>query len=99
MKKRLQKELLDEAQERVKQVEEDIWKDIEEYIVSWEPERRRSGTLNTNIWQMVRINKTKSEHLEHGINEVLEKTHLLGWNEGKKLARCWVEEEEEEGSS
>ena len=39
------KELLEKGQDRKQQLEEEVWKEIEEHITSWEPERRRSCIL------------------------------------------------------
>ena len=27
----------------------------------------------------------------HDFNDIVDKIHLLGWNEVKKLVKCWVE--------
>ena len=37
------KELLEEVQDRKQQLEDEVWKEIEEYIISWEKERRMSS--------------------------------------------------------
>ena len=35
------KELLESVQERKQQVEEELWREVDEYIFSWEPGKRR----------------------------------------------------------
>ena len=40
------KELLEEIQDKQQQLEDEVWKEIEEYIISWEQERRMSSILN-----------------------------------------------------
>ena len=53
---------------------------------SCEPEKRRSGTLNGKIWQMVQCSNTKSENLEHDFNEIVAEVQELGWEgRGRKL--------------
>ena len=42
----MEKELLEEVQDRKQQREDEVWKEIEEYISSWETEKRRSCTIN-----------------------------------------------------
>ena len=39
-----------ESQERKQQLEDELWKEVGDYIFSWEPGKRRSGTLNANKW-------------------------------------------------
>ena len=43
------KELLDEVQNRKQQLEDEIWKEVEEYIISWKLERRISSILTAQI--------------------------------------------------
>ena len=43
-KVRDKQERVDKAQERVQQSEDNMWQEIEEYLVSWEPEKRRLNT-------------------------------------------------------
>ena len=70
------KELLEEVQDKKQQMEDEVWKEMEEKIPSSEPEKRRSGTLNAKNWQMVQSSTTTSDNLD---------------NDGKRLSRCWVE--------
>ena len=88
-------ELLEEDK---KQLEDEVWKEMEDYIFSWELERRISGTPNAKNWQMVQSSTTKSENLENDSTETAAKVQELGWKDGKRLSRCWVEKEEEESS-
>ena len=90
------KELLEAVQDRKQQLEDELWKEVDDYIFSWEPEKKRSRTLNAKIWQLVQSSNTKSENLEHAFNEIVAKVQDLGWEGGKRLSRCWVEKEEEE---
>ena len=58
-------------------LEEDFWKELDEFMYSWEQESRRPNKLSTKIWQMIQSNNTKSENLECDFTEIVEKTHLL----------------------
>ena len=58
----------------------------------------RPSHLCMKIWHMIQSNNTKSENLENDFTEILEKTHLLGWNETTKSIRCWVDKEEDESA-
>ena len=89
------KELLDEVQDRKQQLEDEVWKEMADYIFSWELEKRRSGTLNAKNWQMVQSSDTKAENLEQDFPEIVAQVQELGWRDGKSLSRCWVEKEEE----
>ena len=40
---------------------------------------------------MMRSKNTKSDNLESDFAEILEKTHLLGWNETAKTIRVWAD--------
>ena len=71
---------------------------MEDYIFSWEPEKRRSGTLIAKIWQMVQSSNTKAENLEHDFTEIVAKFPELGWRDGQIQSICWFEKEEEECS-
>ena len=39
-------ELLDEVQERKLQLEDELWQELDNYIFTWEPGKRRSASLN-----------------------------------------------------
>ena len=58
--------------------------------------KRRSESLNAQIWQLVQIRNTKAENLEHDFSEIADKIWELGWSDGKRVTRSWVETEEEE---
>ena len=60
---------------------------MEDYIFSWEPERRRSGTLNAKNWKMVQRSTAKSENLENDFTETVEKVQELGWKDGKRFVQ------------
>ena len=80
------------------ELEENLCREIEEHVYSWKQEGRRPNNLSTKIWQMMHSNNTNSENLESDFMEILEKTHLLGWNETTKSIRVWAEKEEDESS-
>ena len=88
------KELLEEVLERKLQMEDVMWQVLDNYIFSWEPGKRRSGSLYAKIWQLTKSGNTKAENLEHDFNEIVAKILELGWNDGKRVTRCWVEIEE-----
>ena len=58
----------------------ELWKDVDNYIFSWKPERRRSGTSHAN---------NLANGLEHNF-EIVAKVDEPGWKDGKRLSRCWV---------
>ena len=43
------KELQEAVRDRKEQWEDEVWKEMEDYIFSWEPEKMISGTLNAKI--------------------------------------------------
>ena len=51
---------------------------MEDYIFSWELEKRKSRTLYTKIWQMVQSSNTKAENLEHDSTEICGKIQRAG---------------------
>ena len=93
-------ELQEAVQERKQQLEGELWEELDDYIFSWEPEQRRSGTLNAKIWLLVQgSSNTKSENMEHDFDEIAAKIDELGWNDDKRLTRNWDEKEEGSTSS
>ena len=46
-KLREEKALLEDAQDKKKQQEDDTWKELEDYMASWDAEKRRTSTLST----------------------------------------------------
>ena len=91
--KELQEEMLEnveKAQERVLQLAENLWKELDEYMYSWEQEFGRPNHLSTKIWQLIRSNHTKSENLENDFTEILDRTRVLGWNETTESIRVWA---------
>ena len=54
-----------------------------------------SGSLNVQIWQLVQSSSTKVENLEHDFNEIVVKFREMGWSDGERVTRCWVEKREE----
>ena len=83
-------ENVEKAQKRVLQLEDNLWKELDEYMYSWEQETGRPNHFSTKIWQMIQSSNTKSENLENYFTEILEKTHVLGWNETTKSIRRWL---------
>ena len=80
--------MVKKAQERVLLLEEILWKELDEYMYSWEQESGTPNHLSMMIWRLVQSNNSKSENLESDFTEILEKTHLLGWNETPKSIGC-----------
>ena len=72
-------------QDRKQQVEDEVWKEMEDYIFTWEPEMRITQQFgkwcrNQKIWS----------------TEIVAKVQELGQKGGKRLSRCRIEKEEEE---
>ena len=71
-------------------MEDEMWQELDNNIFSWEPGKRRSGSLNAQIWQLVQSSNTQAENLEHDVNEIVAKirefgwSEMLGWNKKKK---------------
>ena len=40
------KELLEDVQDRKKQQEDDMWKELQDHMTSWELDKRRTNTLS-----------------------------------------------------
>ena len=68
-----------------------MWPEFEDYMTSWDPARRRTGTLCTKIWQMTQSNATKSKNLENDFAELSTKTKELGWSDENDFLRAWIE--------
>ena len=49
------------------QQEDELWKELEEYIASWDTEKRRTSSISTNIRQLTQSSATKAENLENGV--------------------------------
>ena len=61
--------------------------ELDNYICTWEPGKRRSGCLNAKICQLAQSRNTKAENLEHDFNEIVAKIRELGWSDGKRVTR------------
>ena len=68
------KELLEDVQDRKQQQAEDMWKELADYMASWEAEKSRTSTLSTKIWQKTQSNATMAENLENDSIELSSKT-------------------------
>ena len=79
-----------DMQQHVEEAQERVCRELQKYMYSWEDEVRRPNHHSTKIWQMIQRNNTNSENLENDFTEILEKTHLLGWNEATKSIRVWA---------
>ena len=77
------KENLEEVQDRKQQLEDEVWKEVEQYIFSLEQKRRMSSFSNAKIWQVAQSSATKAENLENDFIEATAKVQELGWKEGK----------------
>ena len=73
-----------------------MWQELDNNIFSWEPGKRRSGSLNAHIWQLVQSSITKAENVENDFNEIAAAIREMGWGDGKKNTRFGREKEEEE---
>ena len=76
------KELLEDERE---------WKELEDYMTSWDAEKMIASTLSTQIWQMTQSNATKVENLENDFIELSSKTKELGSSDEKSNPKCWLE--------
>ena len=90
--------LLEDVQERMKQQEDEKWKELEEYIASWDTEKRRTSSLSTKIWQVTEGDATKAESLENDFTEATSEAEELGWSEGKSNPKCWFERTDDSDS-
>ena len=61
-------------------------KELDNCIFTWEHRKRRSGSLNAQIWHLVQSSNTQAENLEHDFNEIVAKSK--SWAE---VTRYWVE--------
>ena len=55
-----------------------MWNELEEYIASWDTEKRRTSTLSTKIWQMTQGNATEAERWETDFVDASSKTKDVG---------------------
>ena len=92
------KELVEEVQDRKQQLEEGTWKDIEQYIISWDQERRRSSTLNAKIWQLVHSSTTKVESLEERLRGDRGESSRIGLERRQKVIQVLVGARRVQGS-
>ena len=75
-----------------------MWKEVDGYIFSWEPQRRRSGTLNAK-----NLANGAEKHYEirksgARLQRDRGKNPRAGLEKWQEAVQCWVEKEEE-GSS
>ena len=70
------------------QHEDEMWKDFGDYMASWDPEKRRTNTQCTNLWQMTQSNWTKTDNLGNDLMELAAKSKELGWSDEKSDARA-----------
>ena len=66
-------ELLEDVQDRKEQQDDDMWRELEDYMDSRESESRRTNTLCTKIWQMTQGCATKTENLENDFIDLFKK--------------------------
>ena len=92
------KEIMEEVQDRKQQLEDEVWKEVEEYIFSWEQERRMSSFSNAKIWQLAQSSAIKAENLENDFTEATAKVQEMGWKEGKHIFKCWSAQDDGHGS-
>ena len=85
------KELLVEVQDQKKQQKVEMWKEFRDYMASWGPEKTRTNTLSTKIWQMTQSNATKTENLENDFMDLSTKSTELGWFDGMSNPRAWLQ--------
>ena len=52
--------------------------------------------LQRRIWQLVKSSNTNSQNVEHDAIGFVPNIQELGWSDGQRPVRCWVEKEEEE---
>ena len=69
-----------------KQQEEDMWKELEDYLGHV---GHREETIE--YLEMTQSNATEAENWENDFIEVSRKTKELGWSEGKGNRKCWLE--------
>ena len=77
------------------QHEVDMWEELEDYMASWDVEKRRTGTLSTKIWQTTQSNATEAENWENDFVEQSSKTKELSWSDEKSNPKCWLEKRPE----
>ena len=98
VEERAAEEILEEAKQRRQQPEDDMWTELEQYIASEGSEKRRSGCMNARSWQMVHSSSTTAENLENDFDEIAATILEMGWGDGSKKTRFWLQEEDEESS-
>ena len=48
-----------EEHDRKQSIEDEVWKEIEDYSVSWQTEKKRSLTKDTKTWQLTQSSENK----------------------------------------
>ena len=63
-----------EEEEKFRDLLDGVWterrnkkmlKELEDYMASWDTEKRRTSTLSTKIWQITRSNSIKADNFIH----------------------------------
>ena len=83
------RELLEDVLDRKKQQEDEMWKELEDDMASWDTEKEeneheKSCNCLTPMGQ-------KAENLENDFQEESSKTRELGWSDEKSNPKCWLE--------
>ena len=54
-------------------MEDEMWQELAEHSATGESEKKRSRSVNAQIWKMVQSCNTMEENLEHDLNEIAAK--------------------------
>ena len=89
------KELLEEVQDGKQQLDEEVWKDIEDYTLSWEPVKRTSqksgnwcrvAMRNLEIWSSISMRSLQKFKNWNGVT--LSGRSDAGWKKKKRVVKC-----------
>ena len=85
---------VDEADAKVTQTTCRLYREINEYMHSWDQELGRPHHIMDKMWQMMQSNDTKTMNLDKDFEEMVNKAKRTGWNGLTQTTRFWAEEEE-----
>ena len=71
---------VDEAEAKVAETRRRLYREINEYMHSWDQELGRPHNIMDKVCQMMQSNDTKTMKLNEDFEELLSKAQQTGWN-------------------
>ena len=81
---------VDEANAKVTGTRRRLYREINEYMHSWDQELGRPHYIIGKVWQMIQSNDTKTMNLNKDFEELMSKAQHTGWNGSTKTRRFFA---------